>query len=174
MPDKPARITIVLSVSDGTDDYTCYVLSDVGPAPVRGAAFQRGRWAAIMAARRSVTETRRQCRCLAPHLTQDECRRTKRAQKNEHRPDCLYWRALDEDTEVIVYPMTFGKARLCYGERGEWGCMESGWCYESPLRALEAARAWDGKGDPLDGWHRHVQSGRRREGGDPAKEYVYG
>lgn len=31
---------------------------------------------------------------------------------------------------------------------------------------------WNGKGDPMDGWVRHLGSGRRRPGGDPDREFV--
>ena len=34
-----------------------------------------------------------------------------------------------------------------------------------------AVLGWDGNGEP-EGWYRHVSSGRRRPGGDPAKEHV--
>ena len=34
-----------------------------------------------------------------------------------------------------------------------------------------AALGWDGNGEP-EGWYRHVPSGRRRPGGDPAKEHT--
>jgi len=44
--------------------------------------------------------------------------------------------------------------------------------YDADETAWQAILAWDGNGDPLDGWFRHVQSGRNRPGGDPAKEYV--
>lgn len=44
------------------------------------------------------------------------------------------------------------------------------WCYEHGL-ARPAWLAWGGNGEPL-GWHRHPSSGRRRPGGDPAREYV--
>ena len=84
---------------------------------------------------------------------------------------CLYYRALPDDQEITVWPMTYGKARLCIGLQQSMG-YEDGYCYESRARALKAARLWSGEGDPLDGWHRHLNSGRRREGGDPAKETV--
>src|SRR5258705_12348211 len=45
------------------------------------------------------------------------------------------------------------------------------WCYESVWDAMEALAAWDGEGEP-QGWHRHPDTGRRREGGDPATEEV--
>lgn len=81
----------------------------------------------------------------------------------------LFWRALPDGYEITVYAMTFGKARLNYGEEG--GCILDGFCYESVGRAIEAATLWDGQGDPLDGWHRNPYTGRRREGGDAAKEH---
>jgi hypothetical protein len=81
----------------------------------------------------------------------------------------LYWRDLGEGCEIVVYPMTYGKARLCYSEGGT---IVNAFCYAKPDRAIEAAKAWDGEGDPLDGWHRNPFTGRRREDGDPNKEYV--
>lgn len=91
------------------------------------------------------------------------------------RSGALYWRAVDEHHEVVVYPMTFGKARLCFGTRAtdfDDGCIENGYCYESPTLAICAAIAWNGEGDPIDGWHRNPFDGRRRENGDPNKETV--
>ena len=82
----------------------------------------------------------------------------------------LYCRELGDGHLIVVYPMTFGKARLCYGTEE---FIENGFCYADPARAIEAAKVWSGEGDPLDGWHRNPFDGRRREGGDPAKETVY-
>ena len=81
----------------------------------------------------------------------------------------LYWRELPNSFEICVYPMTFGKARLCLGE-GDF--ISDGYCYQDPERAILAAQVWTGKGDPLSGWHTHIQSGRRRPDGDPSKEYI--
>ncbi|WP_139339112.1 hypothetical protein [Marinobacter lutaoensis] len=36
------------------------------------------------------------------------------------------------------------------------------WCYHSLTDALAALNDWDGNGEP-DGWHRHVNTGRRRD-----------
>lgn len=50
---------------------------------------------------------------------------------------------------------------------------EDTWFY-NPEQGEEAWRhvlGWDGKGEPA-GWFRHPRSGRRREGGDPAKEII--
>lgn len=52
-----------------------------------------------------------------------------------------------------------------------WGYGDR-WCFSSYAKAKAALDAWDGQGEPT-GWHRHPDSGRRREGGDPAKEEVY-
>jgi hypothetical protein len=90
---------------------------------------------------------------------------------DEHR-GALYHRYFDDGlTEVAVYPMTFGKARVCVGLVGD-GMFTDGWCYERAGMAIEAAKAWDGEGDPPDGWHRQLSTGRRRTDGDPEQEYV--
>ncbi len=43
--------------------------------------------------------------------------------------------------------------------------------FDSAPPAIEAAKRWDGEGDPV-GWIRHKPSNRRRVGGDPAREEV--
>jgi hypothetical protein len=48
---------------------------------------------------------------------------------------------------------------------------EDRWCYATREKAKAAYDAWDGSGEP-QGWHRHPDTGRRRENGDPATEYV--
>jgi hypothetical protein len=89
------------------------------------------------------------------------------------RPEgVIYWRPLPDGYEITVHPMTFGKARLCYGPQ-ESITHENGFCYADRALALEAAAVWDGHGDPLNGWHRNPFTGRRRENGDPAKEERY-
>jgi len=83
----------------------------------------------------------------------------------------LYRRALDDRLWILVYPMTFGKARLVVGDEMS---IHNGFCYQDPARAIEAAKVWDGESDPLDGWHRNPFTRRRRENGDPATEvYTY-
>ena len=50
---------------------------------------------------------------------------------------------------------------------------ENRWCYHDEISAIVALTNWDGEdGTEPDGWHRHPQSGRRRENGDASKEYV--
>jgi hypothetical protein len=89
--------------------------------------------------------------------------------RDEITADALYRRDLDEGYMIVVYPMTFGKARLCYADDMT---IYNGFCYADPVRAVVAAVTWDGTGDPIDGWHRNPFTGRRREDGDPAKETV--
>jgi hypothetical protein len=89
----------------------------------------------------------------------------------EDEPAPLYQRDLGNGSEVTVWPMLGGKARVCLGPIGGLG-YEDGYCYARPRQAIAAAMVWSGEGDPLDGWHRHPFSGRRREGGDPTKEVV--
>jgi hypothetical protein len=84
-------------------------------------------------------------------------------------PEALYERAIEDGRWIVVYAMTFGKARLCVGDEV---CIDNGYCYADPRRAVEAAKVWTGDGDPLDGWHRNPFDGRRRPNGDPALEYV--
>lgn len=83
--------------------------------------------------------------------------------------DALFCRFIDDDREIVVSPMTFGKARLCIGDRYAIG-FDDGYCYADPKLAIVAALAWSGEGDPLDGWHRHLGTGRRRKDGDPKQE----
>ncbi len=53
---------------------------------------------------------------------------------------------------------------------------ECGWSeaytYEDPEKAVESFEAWNGNGDPCDGWIRHIPSNRRRKGGDPNREHI--
>lgn len=83
---------------------------------------------------------------------------------------CLYRRELGNGRLLVVAPMTFGKVRLCIGPAGE-PTYEDGWCYEDQRVAIVAAETWDGEGDPPVGWHRQISTGRRREDGDPEREY---
>lgn len=83
----------------------------------------------------------------------------------------LYRRELPNGEEITVWPMTFGKGRVCLGPAGGvW--FDDAYCYPSVPAAMAAALLWDGQGDAPTGWHRHPRTGRRRENGDPATEQV--
>ena len=76
--------------------------------------------------------------------------------------------------EIVVYPMTYGKARLVRGLDGS-DLLDGGWCYADPREAVVAALCWDGEGDPPGPWHRSVMDGRRREigpDGQVVREWV--
>jgi len=63
---------------------------------------------------------------------------------------------------IIILDSDPGQALYGYEDR---------WCYHTPDAAAQALAEWNGEGEP-QGWHRHPSSGRRREAGDPATEYV--
>lgn len=46
------------------------------------------------------------------------------------------------------------------------------WCYDDPEIAIRCFEAWDGQGDPPDGWIKHVNTNRCRPDGDPNKETI--
>jgi hypothetical protein len=82
----------------------------------------------------------------------------------------LYWKPLPNGFEVIVYAI-FGGARVCFG-RMDSSAIDDAYYYSDPMLAIVAAALWEGDGDPVDGWFRHLRSGRRRPDGDATKEYV--
>lgn len=71
---------------------------------------------------------------------------------------------------MVIYPFTFGRAQLTYGEYGAI-VHEGAWDYDTPERALQAMDEWDGiRGEP-EGWVRHPPSKRRQPDGDPTRQY---
>lgn len=92
----------------------------------------------------------------------------------------------DDPSTIYMHDMGNGQClllcRLLFHwtvKRNEIGDFESyieRWCYQTAPLGLAAIHEWasrDFEGEPL-GWHRHPDSGRRRDNGDPAKEYVDG
>lgn len=78
-----------------------------------------------------------------------------------------------ENVGVWVVPLMF-TAAIITGPVGALG-YDDRWCYVDPLAALRAARRWGGPWGGVaepDGWHRHPNTGRRREGGDPKRETI--
>jgi hypothetical protein len=89
------------------------------------------------------------------------------------RPGALF-QQIHDGTEVIVYPMTFGKARVVVCDAGS-DYVDRGWCFADPVAAVVAVDGWDGEGDPPGPWHRAVHDGRRREfdgNGQVVREWV--
>ena len=81
------------------------------------------------------------------------------------------YRVFADSTAVWVYAMLYGNARLCIGTLEDNFGFERGFCYETLEKAFAAVDAWDGTGEPA-GWHRCLQTGRRRSAGDASQEYV--
>lgn len=81
---------------------------------------------------------------------------------------CTDYRAFENGRDAMVMPLLFTYAIIAdltpayYGDR---------WCYHSYAAAKVALDTWDGEGEPT-GWHRHPDSGRRRENGDPVRETI--
>ncbi len=89
------------------------------------------------------------------------------------RKPVLYQRWLCEGRVLQLIRWRASGVQLSVGA-GD-GFYDDTWIYDAEQGLLDAgwraALGWDGEGEP-DGWYRHPQSGRRRPGGDPAKEYV--
>ena len=80
--------------------------------------------------------------------------------------------AANDGQGVWVMPLMYTSA-IITGPVGA-ATYDDRWCYDDVRAALDAARAWGGPwngGEPA-GWPRHPATGRRREAGDPATEYV--
>ena len=60
---------------------------------------------------------------------------------------------------------------MIVGEIGDRMTYTDRWCYADQTKAEAGFAAWDGTGEP-HGWHRHPMTGRRRPGGDPARQYI--
>ena len=88
----------------------------------------------------------------------------------------LFVRPLPDGRVLYLAPLLTGAtlgisidATVCvYQNRWDYPSDEALCPYDAQWRA---ALGWDGDGEP-EGWYRHPQSGRRRPGGDPAKEHV--
>lgn len=80
-------------------------------------------------------------------------------------------RLMPDGDLVGVGRMTFNNGRLFAGiqDSGYADC----WCFDSYEKAWQAMWNWDlaTMNEPT-GWKRHPYSGRRREKGNPATEYI--
>jgi hypothetical protein len=81
------------------------------------------------------------------------------------------WRELPDGTILAVGPMLFGNGRLFVDING-YG-YEDCYCYDSLELAEKSMLEFNPDTDKEPKyWKRHPFTGRRREGGDPAKECV--
>lgn len=71
---------------------------------------------------------------------------------------------------LAVEPLLYRQARLHLYRPPAEGSIDV-WDYLSIEAAVSAATTFDGTGEPT-GWHRHLGSGRYRNGGDPEAEYT--
>jgi hypothetical protein len=85
--------------------------------------------------------------------------------------DAIYYRELDDGRCIVVYRLVMGTVRVTTSEIGSL-FLDDAWCYSHASAGLMAASAWDGNGDPPEGWFRHIRTARRRPEGDPEREYV--
>lgn len=88
------------------------------------------------------------------------------------KQECGYLnpRPLPGGRYVAVMPLMVTHA-IIVGRIGDDLSYEDRWCYHTKAAAIAAMDAWDGVGEP-SGWHRHPVTGRRRDAGNPATEYV--
>lgn len=77
---------------------------------------------------------------------------------------------IDENRYACLVPFAFTHA-IIIGKLFDMCSYDDRWCYETYGEAMQALKEWDGQGEP-QGWHRHPFTGRRRQKGDPATEYV--
>lgn len=77
--------------------------------------------------------------------------------------DCGYLepRELGDGRYAAILPLLFTHA-IITGRMGDVLGYSDRWCYAGFEKARAALDAWDGAGEP-EGWHRHPDTGRRRE-----------
>jgi hypothetical protein len=59
------------------------------------------------------------------------------------RPGALYWKPLADGREITIYPLTYGKARLCVGPLADPKGYDTAYRYASADAAVNAAEEWD-------------------------------
>ena len=94
------------------------------------------------------------------------------------------WLKSEGHFSIVMRPdqnLWYGVKRLLFhytlveGEIGDRECYRQRWCYRTAVQAVVALHDWSDSEfatkEP-EGWHRHPSTGRRRDDGDPAKEYI--
>ncbi len=80
------------------------------------------------------------------------------------------FRRLPDGRYVGIYEMLYND-RIIIGTSLAW--YDDGWCFD-PAKSKAALAAWIAVGcvgEPT-GWHKHINTGRVRPDGDPAREYI--
>lgn len=90
---------------------------------------------------------------------------------DEADPFLLIRRVLEDGRVVRLHKMFGDNTRITLSKDEDSQCFEQMYCYHDKVKAVVQAVKWDGNGDP-EGWYRHINTGRRRPDGDPAKEYI--
>ena len=105
--------------------------------------------------------------------------RTERYCGNCHRwhprvgPEAVAARVLPDGRIGVIYPHGANLGRLLVSTPAELlaGVGSWEWHFPSVRAAVTGLRRWNDGPEPT-GWHRDINTGRRRPDGDPAREYV--
>lgn len=95
--------------------------------------------------------------------------------KEALRPDeiPIVSRVLADGRELVIWPLTCGRARVCLGEKMGSIFYIDEWDYLSVPAAIDGMMNWDpAKENEPTGWNRHHSTHRYRPEGDPTKEYI--
>jgi hypothetical protein len=82
----------------------------------------------------------------------------------------LHRRELPHERVLWLEPGAYGNALLRVGLNDGIN-IEGNWWFSDHDAAWRSVLGWNGEGDPLDGWVRHLESNRRRKDGTAATEY---
>jgi hypothetical protein len=61
------------------------------------------------------------------------------------RPGAEFWKPLADGREITIYPLLYGKGRLCVGPLADPDGYDIAYRYESVGAAVKAAESWDGE-----------------------------
>lgn len=79
-------------------------------------------------------------------------------------------RELPHNRVVSLDPGPYGFLLLRVGPNDGIN-IEGNWWFSDHDAAWRSVLGWNGEGDPLDGWTRHLETGRRRKDATPESEY---
>lgn len=76
------------------------------------------------------------------------------------RPGAEFWKPLSDGREVTIYPLLYGKGRLCVGPLADPDGYDIAYRYESVEAAIEAAQRWDEEADEHPEGYEKIEFGR--------------